>query len=54
MKFSKIKDEILGVNVFERSDWDKMIKYHVDVMQRLENAIKKHIKSIKQQIQDVK
>lgn len=50
LKFSKIKDEILDVNVFERSDWDKMIKYHVDAMLRLENAIKKHIKGIKQHI----
>jgi len=41
-----IKSELTGVNVFDKDDWDKMIKFLVDASERMYKAFKNPVKKL--------
>ena len=42
----RIKSELTGVNVFDKDDWSKMIKFLVDASERMYKAFKNPVKKL--------
>jgi hypothetical protein len=49
-KASRIKYELLGVNVFNEDDWSKMIAFMIQYVPKFESAFRKPIQELKQKV----
>ena len=46
----RIKYQIDGVSVYEKDDWDKMIRYLTDVAERMTKSFKKPVRQLNRKI----
>ena len=46
-KMSRIKTELLGVNIFDEGDWDRMISFLTSKLPSFEAAFRSHIDELK-------
>ena len=44
---SRIKYELIGVNLFDKADWDKMSKFLIEYLPKFESALQPAIKKLK-------
>lgn len=51
-KASRIKQEIQGVSLYEKEDWEKMINFMINSMIKIEEGFKKHLKRINNELKN--